>query len=430
MNRRTWVVWIAGVFAYLIAVMQRSTFGVAGLEASAHFGASASIVSMFVVLQLGVYAAAQVPVGLLLDRFGTRRLVTTGALLMGVGQVVVGAADLVGVAILGRVLLGLGDAMTFNSVLRLIPYWFSAPRIPLATQMTSLIGQLGQVLSAIPFLALLTGQGWRTAFFAAAAASLVVAVTSALFLRNAPEGKWEPDRSASLAEVTHSLGQILRQPGNQLAFCIHFTICFSTMVFAFMWGYPFMTAGLGLSDQLAGLLLSLFAVIAVPMGPVLGHLTARFPARRTLVALVIIWAQLLGWVTVLLWPGNVPLAILVLLLLVLASGGPGSNIAFDYARSTNPAPRVGTATGIVIVAGFTACLVSIWVVGLVLDWSSGGGAYDLGDFRVALATQLPLYALGLVGVHVAAARYRRAMAAAGMRIPSVRESWLRLRHNR
>ena len=64
----TWLVWAVGVAAYVVAVLQRTSLGVAGLEAADRFDASASVLAMFAVLQLLVYAALQVPVGVLLDR--------------------------------------------------------------------------------------------------------------------------------------------------------------------------------------------------------------------------------------------------------------------------------------------------------------------------------------------------------------------------
>src|SRR6266536_319499 len=78
--------------------------------------------------------------------------------------------DGVGGAVRARVLVGAGDAMTFISVLRLVPHWFPARRVPIVTQLTGLVGQAGQVLSAVPLAALLAGPGWTTAFLAAAGA--------------------------------------------------------------------------------------------------------------------------------------------------------------------------------------------------------------------------------------------------------------------
>ncbi|MDQ1617703.1 MAG: hypothetical protein QOE19_272, partial [Actinomycetota bacterium] len=87
-SRRAWLVWSVGVTAYVVAVLQRTSLGVAGLEATRRFDASASVLASFAVLQLLVYAGLQVPVGLLLDRWGPRRLIVSGTLLMSVGQLV------------------------------------------------------------------------------------------------------------------------------------------------------------------------------------------------------------------------------------------------------------------------------------------------------------------------------------------------------
>lgn len=83
---------------------------------------------MFSVVQLGVYAAMQIPAGVLLDRFGSTRMVICGAVLMGLGQLLFAVATGMGVALLARILLGLGDAVTFVSVLRLVVLWFPPGR--------------------------------------------------------------------------------------------------------------------------------------------------------------------------------------------------------------------------------------------------------------------------------------------------------------
>ncbi|MDT7707103.1 MAG: hypothetical protein QOG20_2710, partial [Pseudonocardiales bacterium] len=181
--RRVWAVWAVGLAAYLVGVMQRTSFGVAGLDAATRFQAAPVVLSGFVVLQLLVYAALQVPAGVLLDRFGAKRLVVIGALTMAAGQLVMALAEDIPLAVVARVLVGTGDALTFISVLSVVSAWFPVRRVPLMTQMTGLLGQLGQVLSALPFAALLHGPGWTTAFVSAAALGLAVAVAVAAVLR-------------------------------------------------------------------------------------------------------------------------------------------------------------------------------------------------------------------------------------------------------
>ena len=87
-SARAYVVWLVALVAYAVAVFHRASLGVAGVEAQERFSAGASAVSLFLVLQLAVYAALQVPVGVALDRFGSRRMILAGAVTMAAGQLV------------------------------------------------------------------------------------------------------------------------------------------------------------------------------------------------------------------------------------------------------------------------------------------------------------------------------------------------------
>src|SRR5699024_856391 len=117
--RRAWLVYAIGIVAYIIAVTQRTTIGVAGVAATERFHVDAAVLSTLAVLQLAVYAGLQVPVGVLIDRFGPKRLVLVGTLSMLVGQVAVAFAPHIAVAVVGRILVGAGDAGVFTAVLRI-----------------------------------------------------------------------------------------------------------------------------------------------------------------------------------------------------------------------------------------------------------------------------------------------------------------------
>src|SRR3954469_14152975 len=168
-SARAYAVWGLAVLAYAVAVFHRSSLGVAAVEAQERFAAGASVVSLFLVLQLAVYAAPQVPGGVAPARFGSRTMVLTGALPMAAGQLVLALATDVPTAIAARVLVGAGDAMTFISVLRVIGMWFPGSTVPLITQLTGILGQLGSIAAAYPLVSLLHGTSWRTTFLGAAA---------------------------------------------------------------------------------------------------------------------------------------------------------------------------------------------------------------------------------------------------------------------
>jgi MFS family permease len=431
-SRRAWLVWSIGVTAYVVAVLQRTSLGVAGLDATRRFDASASALASFAVLQLLVYAALQVPVGLLVDRFGPRRLIVSGALLMAGGQVVLALADQVPLAVVGRVLVGAGDAMTFISVLRLVTAWLPPGRVPLMTQLTGLIGQSGQILSAIPLVALLHTSGWTTAFLSAAAASVLAAVLVLLLVRDAPAGTPHRHDSPSMARVGADLASAWRHPGTRLGLWTHFTAQFSGTVFALLWGFPFLVSGESLDRTTASALMTVFVLAGMLAAPFVGVTVERHPLRRSWVVLGVVTVTVLAWTLVLAWPGTAPVWVLVLLVLAMALGGPGSLIAFDFARTFNPPNRLGTATGIVNVGGFVAALVTMLLVGVVLDLRGADAAhgYDLNDFRVALSTQYLVWAVGIVGILTTRRKVRARLAREGVVVPPLRVAIARNRANR
>ena len=426
-TKRAWTIWGVGVFAYLVAVTQRTSFGIAGLEATNRFHATASALSAFTVIQLLVYAILQVPVGVLVDRFGPRVMIAAGAALMTVGQLQLAAASSVPGGVVGRVFVGAGDAMTFVSVIRLIPAWFPSRRVPLLTQLTGQLGQFGQLISIAPFAIVLHGWGWSPAFLGLAALGLLAFILSGAVLRNTPEVHAGPAVQPGMRETAADLAKAWTQPGTQLGMWSHFATQFAGNVFVMTWGYPFLVSGQGLDPAEASILLSLFVVVGIICGPLLGGWVGRHPMRRSTMVLAVTFTIAAAWLAVIAYPGPAPLWLLVLLVLALALGGPASMIGFDFARTFNPSHRIGTATGIVNVGGFFAALVTMYVVGLILDLLnnngfSGGNLYSLDSFRIALSFQFIVLAVGVVAVIRVRGRVRRHMALNGESVPPLREA--------
>ncbi|MGS2616723.1 MFS transporter [Micromonospora sp. LZ34] len=405
-RRSGWLVWGIALSAYLTAVFHRSSLGVAGVDAAHRFDINASTLATFSVAQLAVYAVMQVPVGVLLDRYGSRRLLIAGGALMVAGQLCFALATDVGLAVTGRVLVGLGDAMTFISVLRIVALWFPGRRYPMLTQLTGTLGQLGAILGAVPLVALLHRAGWTPAFLVAAGLGAAVLLMVVAAVRDTPHREVTARSRSGLAAVRRELAAAWAQPGTRLGLWTHFVTQFSGAVFALLWGYPFLVQGQGLSPTAAASLLTLMTVGMLVCGPVIAHLCARHPFHRSVLVFAITAGTAAVWAVVLAWPGPAPRWLLITLVLVLAVNGPGSLIGFDYARSFNPVSRIGSATGLVNVGGFVASITLVLAVGVVLDLATPAGRAtpDLAAFRWAFAVQYLLWALGAVQV----LRYRNA----------------------
>lgn len=423
---RAALVWGVAVAAYAVAVLHRGSFGVAGVEAADRFGVNATVLSTFVVVQVAVYAGLQVPVGLLLDRLGSRVLIAGGATLMAIGQLLLGLVDELGPAYVARVLIGAGDAATFIPVIRLVAVWFPARRVPLFTQLTGLVGQVGQIAAAIPLVLVLDRVGWTSSFVGLAAVGLLAAVGVAAAVRDHPPGTERLRSSAGFAE---SLRDVARTPGTWLGFWSHSISQFSLAVFVLLWGFPFLTVAQGLSPAAAGGLLTLSVVASMVSGPVAGALTGRHPLRRSWLVLGNAGVTAAVWAAVLLQPGRSPLWMLGLLVVVLGVGGSVGLVGMDFARTFNPPHRFGAATGMVNVGGFATAVVGILAVGAVLDLAEARGvpALSVAAFRPAFAGLLVLWLIALTGIVVSRRRARQVMAAQGVRVPPVREVLARRR---
>ncbi len=404
---RGWFIWGVGVAAYMLAVVNRSSLSAVGIDTAERFGADAATLSMFAVVQLAVYGGMQIPVGLLLDRYGARPIMTIGMLLMAVGQLTLAFSPSVGVAIFARTLLGAGDAAIFPGVLRLIATWFPAQRGPLMSQLTGLVGQSGQLLALAPLAALLHATSWEVVFGGIAGLCVLFGILVLTLIRNHPPDVGRDvtvDTDTGAIRVVRSsidTGVGIRaawaHPGTRLAFWSHFTSPFAGTAFVLLWGMPFLTAGEGLSKAQAAGVLSTYVVIGMILGPVMGDLSRRVPHLRSrALVLPAIGVQFVVWIVVIVWPGAAPLWLLYALAFGLAMGGPASLVAFDHARTHNPAHRLSTATGITNVGGFLAALIAIFAIGIALDLQGAGtpDTYRLDAFRLAFLTQVPLWVLG------------------------------------
>jgi MFS family permease len=390
-------VWGVGVLTYILTVMQRTSLGVAGLEAAKRFGITPGVLAAFVFIQVTVYVAAQTPAGLLVDRYGPRVMLVISGVFLTAGQLLLASATALPQAVLARILVGLGDAIVFVAVLGLVPRWFAARRVPVITQLTTILGQLGQILSAVPFLILLHHAGWSTAFGFAAAGSALAALLVIAVVRNAPAGRWSPAPSMSARDIGRQLREVWSRPGTRLGFFGHMGTQFSMMVFALLWGVPYLESAQHLSASAAGALMTLFVLGMICIGPVVGMLTSRYPARRSWMLLTVIAADALIWTAVLACPGPAPRWLLVLLVLVLSAGGPGSVIGFDLARTSNPRVNLGVAQAMVNMGGFSATLLVLAAMGGIM---TALGGFTPEAFHLAWLVQYPVWLAAAIGVLV------------------------------
>lgn len=415
--------WLAALAVYVVAIVGRTSFGVAGVMAIDRFHSAASGIALFTAVQVGVYALAQIPTGVAIDRLGPRTMLVAGAVVMGLGQVILGSTTSYSVALVARVLIGLGDATAFLSVMRILPFWFPLHVTPLITQLTAAVGQLGQFISAVPFLALLQFAGWTPAFLTLGVSGVLIALAAAVAVADAPApidvdsanddagadgaAGAAPIQPAPKAPVRRSvlqpLAKVLKDPVCWFRFFCHWIAMVPIIVFLLLWGVPMMTLGMGLSSAQAGTALTLTTIVQAVAGPVLGVLSQRLGNHRDWGVLAFATLMAGTWLWFLASPTPRGFIAILVVMAVLAISSPVSNYGFDFIRELLDSRVVATGTGLANMGGFTASMLAAQGIGWLLDFSasrSGAPApasYTWADFRLAWLGLIGVWAIGVAG---------------------------------
>lgn len=401
MLKRTAAISVAlGAIAYIAAVTQRSSMGVASLEATQRFHTTAEQLSILAVAQLVTYAAMQVPVGLLLDRFGPRRLIFSGSLLMALGQLIVAYSTALPLAVSGRMLVGFGDAFTFISMIRLINGWYSGKKASRLQQWLTNGGQLGQIISAVPFAYLLQETNWNAAFTVWASIGFIIAF-GVWFLVADDSQHISDEHHVNLRARLGHLRESIGEPATKTAFWTHFSTMSPATVLLLLWGIPLLQQAEGLDRSTALTVLGSFVFIGIGMGTLIGHLCAAHPRLRKTILTITVFAMLATWVALLAWPGPAPVWLIAVWAFATATNSPASTLAFDYTREYTPKKQLGSVNGFVNIAGFSATFSMMFLIGLVLDLyyelvgrRNHEQLYSLAGFKLALVVVVVFIAVG------------------------------------
>lgn len=353
------------------------------------------------MFQLVVYAAMQIPVGILVDRFGARVLLAVGAGIMAVGQLTVAFAPSLEVAVVGRMLVGMGDAFTFLAMIRMVNGWYSGSKASKMQQYVSTIGQTGQFFSALPFWIMLQNLGWESAFSIMAAASVLVVLLLIAFTAN------ESDASSGKSHAVNSLkqawGQLLqnvRIPGIRMSFWTHFTTQPTTTSVSLLWAVPYLVTAEGQPLGFVAFILSAMVAFGFITGPIIAEVCARAPHLRAKMVYGVVGLTVGAWIVLLSMPGQSPAWLLLTCFLLISIGGPASMIAFDFSKDFVPKERLGSANGFANVGGFLATFTMMYLTGLVIDLlydpTRGVDRYTVESFRWGFASQFLVIAVGLL----------------------------------
>ncbi|MBB4267684.1 MFS transporter [Roseospira visakhapatnamensis] len=386
-----WIMWGLGALFYCYGFFQRTSPSVMVDELMREFAVGATLAGTLSGLYFYTYAGLQIPVGLILDRFGPRRVLAVSCALAGAGSALFALADSLMMAYAGRLMIGGAVAFTWVGALLIISRWFPSGRFAMISGLTLALGMAGGVGGQAPLALLIAEVGWRGALGIAAALALVLAALIALVVRDHGPFLARPDPATPEAPrkgLVAGLARVLRNPQTYTVGLYGAALTSPMLAFAGLWGVPYLERLHGVEREVAALATSAMMIGWAIGAPLMGWLSDRLRRRRR-VMLLASSGSLLTLAAALYAPG-LPFEAVAVLLVANGVFGGGMVLCFAAGREHNPAWAAGAALGVVNMLAMSSGAIFQPLLGWLLDqgWDgvmeAGRRVYSAAAFQDAV----------------------------------------------
>lgn len=273
---QAWLIWLTAALFYLFEFIHRIVISIMIPELTNSFHASIAAIGILSAAYFYAYAFAQIPVGLLIDRFGTRKLLTISCLLIAMSSLVFANTNNIAVASCCRILIGLGSASAFVGCLKIASSWFPANRFGLIVGLTNLLGVTGAIIGGKPMAHVVETFDWHVVMEGSAVIGLFISWLL-----------WHEVRDSSNTVVmtsnttfTARLLNTAKNPQNWLAAAFASLLVAPIVTYSELWGVPFLSATYDLPRPLAAqIATSTFIGIAIG-GPTIGFISDYYRRRK------------------------------------------------------------------------------------------------------------------------------------------------------
>lgn len=405
--RVAWSVWALGAALYLAGFFQRVAPAVMTQELMAEFAIAAAGLGNLSAFYFYSYVAMQIPTGLMVDRYGARRVLSGGAGIAALGSLLFALAPSLALANLGRLLIGGAVGVAWVGTLKLAGHWLPPHRFALASGLALAAGMTGAVTAGVPLGWAVGEFGWRPVMLAGAVAIALVCVAIAWLVRDDPAERGyrgyvlSQGSAGERLPLWRGLAEVSRHRNTWLAFLAPQGVTGAILSFGGLWGVPYLVSVYGFSTQRAAFYCSALMLAWALGGPAFGAMSDRLRERKPLYVIGAFSALAL-WSIVILAPR--PLGPNLLLALLVAAGFSSGCmvIGFAFAKESVPARFAGTATGVANMGSMTGAMLQQPLIGWILDLNwigtlvAGVRAYDASAYGAGFTLVLGWLVLSFV----------------------------------
>jgi sugar phosphate permease len=373
--------------SFVLSFFHRTAPAAIAGELTRAFSINAAALGTIAATYFYVYTLLQIPVGVLADTLGPRRILAAGSLVAGAGSLVFALAPAWEIAAAGRTLVGVGVSVAFIAILKVSAVWFPPNRFATLAGVTMFAGNLGAVIAGAPLAWLVGELSWRTVFAALAALSMLLGVATWWKVRDTPAAlgfpavNREPAAASPDVHWSQALSIVLRNRDTWPGFFVNAGIAGSYLAFAGLWAVPWLEHAYGMSRFVAAQHASAL-LVGVAFGSLAVGLVSDRLGHRKAVMCVYALLYVASWLPLVLRI-DAPLAATLAWFLLIGLLIPGFTLSWTIAKEVNRPEHSGMATSVVNVGIFLGTGVLQPLVGVVIDRGRASGDLD-GAWRNAI----------------------------------------------
>ena len=401
-----WIIWfLSGLFFLYESVIQVSP-GVMVPDLMRVFSINSAALGGIIAFFFYSYAGMQIPVGVLVDNYNARFLLTGAALSCAIGCVLFGTASSIFMIAIGRLLIGFGASFAVVCSMKLAANWFPTKKFSLLVGLMVTMGMLGSMAGEKPLAILVDSVGWRQTMLILAACGLFLALLIVSIVRHSPAylGKNSHARlnkkTPRTQPLLHGLLQVIKVRQSWMLAAYGGLIYASTSIFGGLWGVPFLMKAYSFDKPTAAGIVSIMFFGWVVGSPLSGVITNVLNSYKK-----VLWISSCGALTVMLLVLYVPALPVVLLSILIFSFGVFSSFflpSFTLMHDLHPSECNGVALGFMNMANMVGGALGQPLIGILLDatWDgtlvSGARLYSTANYQWALSCLPIMLAISLI----------------------------------
>ncbi len=394
------VIWSLSALAFGYAFFQRVAPSVMVPDLMAEFAVSGAVLGQLSALYFYPYAALQLPIGALLDRYGARAMLAGAVSLAAAGSVLFGLAQSLEQAYAGRFLIGTGSAVGFIGSLALAARWFPARQFAFLTGFSMFFAMMCGIGGQAPLAGAVEAIGWRGTMIWSGVFAAALAVVIALVVRNQPPQAGAAAAPRPWRDIAHGLSAAVRSAEVWRIGLLAMAMSGPMLAFGGLWGVSYLATAYDLSRPEAAFYASLTLLGWAAGAPLSGWLSDRIGRRK--LPLVAGTAVNTGCLCLLALAPDLPLGVVAVLVFVTGASGACMVLTFALAREVTQRSIHGSVSGLIngLTVGAGAVLQPVIGALLDLNWDgtmdNGARVYAAADYRFAFLSLAGWAAMGLV----------------------------------